>query len=55
MRFAPADHSGAALSEAVKARRDSVCSSLPRVERLMDYVRFIRPEPNRPTKPITIK
>ena len=55
MWFAPAYHSGTALSEAGKARRNVVCSSLPRVERLMAYVRFKRPEPNRPTRPITIK
>ena len=55
MWFATACHSGTALSEAGKPQRGIVCSSLPRVERLLDYVRFRRPAPNRPTRPITIK
>ena len=37
------------------ADRDTFYSSLPTLQRSMAYVRCSRPEPNRPTKPITIK
>ncbi len=55
MWFATACHSGTALSEAGKPQRGLVCSSLPRVERLLDYVRFRRSALNRLIRLITIK